>query len=349
MVNFKVEVKNMKIKEVEKVLQMNAQTIRYYEKLGFLCPSRDENGYRNYSLEDIKILKKIRFLRELDIPLELIGRILENPMEFQKILEQHIQILHTKVENLEDIQKRCEELNQRNIPLLDAVIDGEFQSEPETANQLKKLLKKTLQFMEPYPVITIGRKTTPYHLMKKGICALLIMLFIILSYMQFLMKIYNFKINWIYTVVMLVILYLTLIKIMFHEKYYEFRDIDFYIFDSQGKTFQSIKAILNNTTNQLAYHFKYSDIDKVKIIIEKKIGGLGFGVLKYFNIIYKFYMKDGKKFEINSSFYNKDDQDRKTIYEILDYHNVKIEDTQNLKKAIEQNEMSLFDYLDKYY
>lgn len=28
----------MKIKEVEKLLQINSQTIRYYEKLGFLKP-----------------------------------------------------------------------------------------------------------------------------------------------------------------------------------------------------------------------------------------------------------------------------------------------------------------------
>ena len=53
----------MKIKEVEKMLQMNSQTIRYYDKLGFLNPKRDENGYRNYTMDDIKTLKKIRFLR----------------------------------------------------------------------------------------------------------------------------------------------------------------------------------------------------------------------------------------------------------------------------------------------
>ena len=58
----------MKIKEVEKLLQINSQTIRYYEKLGFLKPKRDENGYRNYTQEDVQILRKIHFLRDLDIP-----------------------------------------------------------------------------------------------------------------------------------------------------------------------------------------------------------------------------------------------------------------------------------------
>ena len=70
----------MKIKEVEKLVSMNSQTIRYYDKLGFLHPQRDENGYRNYSMEDVKILKRIRFLRELDISLELIGVTAPNRM-----------------------------------------------------------------------------------------------------------------------------------------------------------------------------------------------------------------------------------------------------------------------------
>ena len=74
----------MKIKEVEELVHMNGQTIRYYDKLGFLHPNRDENGYRNYTMEDIKILKRIRFLRELDISLELIGIILDNPDELER-------------------------------------------------------------------------------------------------------------------------------------------------------------------------------------------------------------------------------------------------------------------------
>lgn len=83
----------MKIKEVENMLQMNSQTIRYYDKLGFLNPQWDENGYRNYTVEDLKVLKKIRFLRELDISLEMIERILQNQNEFQKVLNQHIKTL----------------------------------------------------------------------------------------------------------------------------------------------------------------------------------------------------------------------------------------------------------------
>lgn len=51
----------MKIKEVQEKLDISSYTLRYYEKMGLVKPYRDENGYRNYSDNDIKILKKYVF------------------------------------------------------------------------------------------------------------------------------------------------------------------------------------------------------------------------------------------------------------------------------------------------
>ena len=61
------------------------------------------------------------------------------------------------------------------------------------------------------------------------------------------------------------------------------QDVDFYIFDSHKMKLKSIKAILKQTTHQLAKHYFYKDIDNVKIIIEKKVGGIGFGPMNYYN------------------------------------------------------------------
>lgn len=52
----------MLIKEVEDLLQMTSYSLRYYERMGLIHPERDENGYRNYTSQDIQNLKKIRFL-----------------------------------------------------------------------------------------------------------------------------------------------------------------------------------------------------------------------------------------------------------------------------------------------
>lgn len=43
----------MKTNELEKLLGTTKDTLRYYEKEELISPSRDDNGYRNYSHEDI--------------------------------------------------------------------------------------------------------------------------------------------------------------------------------------------------------------------------------------------------------------------------------------------------------
>ena len=59
------------IKEAEMQTGITKQNIRYYEKIGLLQPSREqENKYRNYSEEDIRRLKLIVLFRKLDMPLE---------------------------------------------------------------------------------------------------------------------------------------------------------------------------------------------------------------------------------------------------------------------------------------
>lgn len=62
----------MNIKEVETRSGMARANIRYYEQEGLLCPARLENGYRDYSEEDLNTLARIRLLRQLGVPLERI-------------------------------------------------------------------------------------------------------------------------------------------------------------------------------------------------------------------------------------------------------------------------------------
>ena len=50
----------MTIKEVEELSNMTRANIRFYEKEGLITPQRDSNGYRNYTEQDVDILKRIR-------------------------------------------------------------------------------------------------------------------------------------------------------------------------------------------------------------------------------------------------------------------------------------------------
>ena len=69
--------KRMNIKEVEKVTGISSQNIRFYEKSGLVHPDRnEENGYREYDTNDIRILKLIKMFRMIDMPIEQIKLIL---------------------------------------------------------------------------------------------------------------------------------------------------------------------------------------------------------------------------------------------------------------------------------
>ncbi|MDE6142002.1 MAG: MerR family transcriptional regulator, partial [Bacilli bacterium] len=58
----------MFINEVCHAVGLTKKSIRFYEENGLLTPKRDNsNDYRIYSQSDIEKLKKIKFLRELNV------------------------------------------------------------------------------------------------------------------------------------------------------------------------------------------------------------------------------------------------------------------------------------------
>lgn len=62
----------MKISELAKVSGVNAETIRMYRNKGLLFPHQDENGYYEYSPEDIQALLHIRKMRCMNVSLRTI-------------------------------------------------------------------------------------------------------------------------------------------------------------------------------------------------------------------------------------------------------------------------------------
>lgn len=53
------EVIAMTIKEVEERTGLARSNIRFYEKERLIEPARNDNGYRDYSKEDVEIIKKL--------------------------------------------------------------------------------------------------------------------------------------------------------------------------------------------------------------------------------------------------------------------------------------------------
>ena len=68
----------MLINEVESITKLSKKSIRYYEQLGLITPKRDDNDYRIYDEENIKELKTIKFLRELNVSVNDIKKLKNN-------------------------------------------------------------------------------------------------------------------------------------------------------------------------------------------------------------------------------------------------------------------------------
>lgn len=98
----------MTIKEIEELAGMPRANIRYYEAEGLLSPARSENGYRDYSEEDLSILKKIKLLRSLHMSMEEIKALHTGERELSVVLEQQIQKLAANKEELDKAQSVCE-------------------------------------------------------------------------------------------------------------------------------------------------------------------------------------------------------------------------------------------------
>lgn len=91
----------MKINEIETQLGLTRANIRFYEKEGLLSPARKENGYREYSKEDVATLKKIIIFRKLGLSLSVIRDILDGNLDISDAI----------ADNISDLEKQITELN----------------------------------------------------------------------------------------------------------------------------------------------------------------------------------------------------------------------------------------------
>ena len=55
----------MLINEVIRQVDLTRRAVKFYEEKGLIKPSKDSNGYRNYTEEDIQRLKEISVYRKL--------------------------------------------------------------------------------------------------------------------------------------------------------------------------------------------------------------------------------------------------------------------------------------------
>ena len=113
----------MNIKEVEKITGVSSQNIRFYEKEGLVKPLRDDNnGYRVYSEDDIKLLKLIKMLRMLDMPVGEIKELLSGA-NLSLCLDKQKELLEKKVSDAMYAIKMCDGLKDECNSLANLDVD----------------------------------------------------------------------------------------------------------------------------------------------------------------------------------------------------------------------------------
>lgn len=146
----------MKTNEVEKILGITKHTLRYYEKEGLVHPIKDDNGYRNYSDEDIQTLELIKFLRNLEISIDDIKGIINKDITFKECLEVNKIYLDQKTDALTSIKHTVDSYVKKNIPLIPTLASLEI-IEP----------KKGLGYRKYNNEVTLGKKPSKKSVLTK--------------------------------------------------------------------------------------------------------------------------------------------------------------------------------------
>ena len=108
------------VKDVSEISGASIRTLRYYDEIGLLKPTElSDAGYRLYDNKALERLQEIMFFKELEIPLEDIKKIMDNPnydkeqalLTQKNLLEQKRNRLNGIIELISDVMKGVNTMN----------------------------------------------------------------------------------------------------------------------------------------------------------------------------------------------------------------------------------------------
>lgn len=139
------------VKEVSKITGISIRTLRYYDEIGLLKPTKvSEAGYRLYDNRALEKLQEILFYRELEFPLADIKAILEKPnYNKQEALAIQKSLLEHKRNRLNGI-----------IELIDDVMEGvnTMSFEAFSDEDVKRIIDHSLELRSPEDIEAIIEK-----------------------------------------------------------------------------------------------------------------------------------------------------------------------------------------------
>lgn len=128
------------VKDVSEITGVSVRTLRYYDEIGLLKPTKlTDAGYRLYDNKALERLQEIMFYKELEIPLEDIKKIMDNPNYDKE------QVLFTQKLLLEQKRNRLNGLIELISDVMKGVNTMSFKAFNE--EEVQKILDHTLECM----------------------------------------------------------------------------------------------------------------------------------------------------------------------------------------------------------
>ena len=147
------------VSQLATIAGVSVRTLHHYDQIGLLQPSdRTAAGYRLYHEPDLMRLQQILFFRELDVPLEEVRDILDDP-GFDQVaaLEHHRQLLQRRMERLTRLLKTVDrtiaKLTEDEMALTDKELYEGFSEE-----QIERYRREAREMYDPDRVAESERK-----------------------------------------------------------------------------------------------------------------------------------------------------------------------------------------------
>ncbi|MEV6055144.1 MerR family transcriptional regulator [Streptomyces sp. NPDC052107] len=108
----------MRISELARQAGTTTKAVRYYESLGLITPERLANGYRDYGEDDVRLVREIRTLHRLGIPVERTRPFLECLAAGRAHADDCPASLASYREAIDELTGRIESLTARRATLI---------------------------------------------------------------------------------------------------------------------------------------------------------------------------------------------------------------------------------------
>lgn len=103
----------MTIKEVEQQTGLGRSNIRFYEKENLIVPLKNtNNGYKDYSQDDVDKIKKIAYLRTLGVSVDDIRSVISEKVSLYEIIQCQSLKLEEQIIELKTSKAMCEKMLQ---------------------------------------------------------------------------------------------------------------------------------------------------------------------------------------------------------------------------------------------